>query len=148
MIKHHFLSAMKLLVFCSVLIIYFASPTAALKCYECDDLQNDDRPVCKNPRVATCGSDMSQTYCANIWNDPRANYCNGNCSEKMCVPLKMEYSCDGYYNHVIHQGNLVELFCCQGDLCNGSDKLSNQMNVFLCAVVFSCFHGLVVYLWN
>ena len=68
MIKYNFLSAMKLSVFCSVLSIYFASPTAAQRCY-------------------------------------------------------------------VMNGKV----CCQGDLCNGSDKLSNQMNVLLCAVFLVVF---------
>jgi len=148
---------MKLLVFCSVLIIYFASPTAALKCYECDDMQNDDRPICKNPSVMTCGAEMSQTYCGigsivGIEEIPYYKKCNGTCITKSCMPLNMEYRCEGPTNWAQQNydgmGYSLELFCCRGDLCNGSDKLSNQMNVFLCAVVFSCFHGLVVYLWN
>ena len=144
---------MKLLVFCSVLIICFASPTAALKCYECDDMQKYDQPICKNPSVTTCGADMSQTYCAKIstvGTEERFKYCNGNCSQRGCMPLNKEYTCERSNNYVMHDkfGNSGTLFCCQGDLCNGSDKLSNQMNVFLCAVVFSCLHGLVVYLWN
>jgi len=152
MVKHHFLSAMKLLVFCSVLIIYFASPTAALKCYQCDDFR-DDGPICNNPRVMTCGAEMSQTYCGKaieVGIEERFKNCNGTCISKSCMGLNREYWCEGPTNYVMHDkvGTSATIFCCQGDLCNGSDKLSNQMNVLLCAVVFSCFHGIVVYLWN
>ena len=151
MIKHHFLSAMKLLVFCSVLIIYFASPTAALKCYKCTDMR-EDGPICNNPSITTCGAEMSQTYCAKSLTAGISELfknCNGTCITKSCVSLEAEYRCEGSTNYKVHRmGNSLELFCCQGDLCNGTDRLSNQMNVLLCAVVFSCFHGLVVYLWN
>ena len=155
MIKYHFLSAMKLLVFCSVLIIYFASPTAALKCYECDDLHEDRQKnpslTCKNPSVTTCGADKSQKYCekASYLDESgvRFKHCNGTCIKKSCMRLDREFIC-GDPKQYVDIAVSANLFCCQGDLCNGSDKLSNQMNVLLCAVVFSCFHSLVVNLWN
>ena len=33
------------------------------------------------------------------------------------------------------------VFCCQGDLCNGSRKLSNQLKTLFFAVVFSCVYN-------
>ena len=138
---------MKLLVFCSILIIYFASPTAALICYECDDMHDKDMPTCRNEKIVSCGANTSQTYCGKgtYYEDEHFNWCIGNCNKKGCIPLENEYECEASNSYEVSDGMI---FCCQGDLCNSSDKLSNQMNVLFCAVVFSCFHSLVAYLWN
>merc|ERR1719427_413964 len=138
---------MKLLVLCSVLIIYLLNPTSGLKCYECDDFTEGQS--CKSPKIISCGAGTSQTYCGKAsftGIEEPFKYCNGNCSDKGCLALQGEHMCGPSNTFEIPKGpdgKSGTAFCCQGDLCNNSYKLSNQMNVLFCSVVFSCFYSLV-----
>ena len=138
---------MKLLVLCSVLIIHLLSSTSGLKCYDCNDLAEGQS--CKAQNITTCGFLYSDTYCGKAditGTDEPFKYCNGNCSVKTCMPLEEEHKCGSSNTFEIpadDSGISGTAFCCQGDLCNNSDKLSNQIKVVFCAVVFSYVYSLV-----
>ena len=48
----------KLLVFCSILILYLLSLTSGLKCYGCHDLIEGQS--CKIPNITVCGVDSHE----------------------------------------------------------------------------------------
>ena len=141
---------MKLLVLCSVLIVHLLSPTSGLKCYGCDD--STEGLSCKNRLITTCGVNQSQSYCGKfnyVGTKYRFQYCNGNCSIKVCMPLKLEQVCKLSNTFELPRDpdfKSATAFCCQGDLCNSSGKLSNRNKALFYAVVFSFVYSLVCYL--
>ena len=142
---------MKLLVLCSVLIVHLLGPTSGLQCYQCNDFVEGQS--CKDPTNTTCGALHSDTYCGKadfVGAEEPFKYCKGNCSEKACMPSEMELMCEqsNPFEMSVDASGSGTVFCCQGDLCNGSGKLSNQIKALFFAVVFSCFYSLAGFLWN
>ena len=148
---------MKLLVLFSILIVCLLSPTFGLQCYRCNNFI--DGQSCKTPNITICGVDSrgvkeSQIYCGKssmVGTKGRFQYCNGNCSVKTCISLEEEQMCESSNTFELPadaSGTSGTAFCCQGDLCNSSGKLSNQIKDLLFAVVFSCVYSLVGFLLN
>ena len=93
---------------------------------------------------------MSQTSCGKVsltGTQEPFKYCNGNCTDKLCLALEDERMCGPSNTFEIPKdpidGKTITVFCCQGDLCNGSGKLSNQIKALFCAVVFSFVYSIV-----
>ena len=131
---------MKLFLIVSVLLIHAFSETDCLKCYVCSTLNSLDDD-CGQPNVTTCGPDMSQKYCGKaVYGqmdfDP-LRYCDGNCTEKGCVPKEYQQFCES----IIFNLSQVSLngtgYCCEGDLCNSSNKIYKKNTLFY-ATILAC----------
>ena len=133
---------MKLLVVASGFVLFLFKSTAGTQCYQCKDKSSHTR--CEDVAVETCEPDSS--YCATI------SYVERNSEsyvQKACVP-KVELACKvGKYVKLgpDPSGRMSSLLCCEGDLCNSSNKLTNQ-NVLFYAISLSCVFSLVEFLFN
>ena len=142
------LYTMKLLRLVSVLLFHFFSKAFCLKCYECLNLYRVDG--CKQPQVTTCGPESSQNFCEKFDYD-RTNtypfkYCNGNCTIKGCIPDFFDQLCEESTTSNLSKIQKGTGYCCEGDLCNCSNKMYNQ-NILFYSIVFVCTFDLVEYLF-
>lgn len=122
---------MKLLVLVSVLLVCFFVEAAGLKCYECTNLESFDG--CQ-AEVTDCGPDMSQKYCVTVdfeqAGERRTNICGRNCVWKTCVnKVEPERCVSGAFNNsLVSWDDPVKgmVYCCEGDLCNNSNKMCKK----------------------
>jgi len=129
---------MEFLKFVSFLIVCFLSTTVGLKCYTCKD--NFPNMACDKPSIVIC--EQHEQFCGKVvltGNDTYLENCTGNCVSKTCLP-KSEGNCKP--SEAFHlqsdskqKGRAGKLYCCQGDLCNSSVKLSHQNKLLYTAVL-------------
>ena len=130
---------MKLLMIVFV-FTYFLGASEGLECWSCND--RDSGLKCTEPVKVKCAKD--EIFCGMFnYHTQHESFqnCHGDCQGKNCMSIHTEYGkrCmtsdyflwspdpnPHHYSATVH--------CCQGDLCNGAVKLSDQ-NVFLCAIV-------------
>ena len=122
--------------------IYFVIKTEGLKCYSCSDHFS---PKCTEPTTVNCANTMSSNqFCATAYynrDGPAHKDCSGECIEKSCLPLQLEEKCK---TSEIFEFYKTTGHCCQGDLCNGAVKLSDQ-NVLLFVLLINLFILVVKY---
>ena len=141
---------MKLLVIVFV-YAHFLSITEGLECYSCIDFYSD--AVCTEPTTEDCIDlprlysnkfcfklSFNKTHDANHTWDVHNN-CSGDCIGKGCLPSFLEGKCKTSETFDFQLGKVS---CCQGDLCNGTVKLSDQ-NVLLFVLLINLFILVVNY---
>ena len=133
---------MKLLVVASVFVLCFFKSTAGLQCYQCKD--ENPYSKCEDIIVKTCEPEPS--YCTTISYVER----NGESYvQKACAP-KVLLACKVGENVKLGpdpSGRMSSLHCCEGDLCNSSNKLTYKKALFY-AISLSCVFSLVEFLLN
>ena len=133
---------MKWLMVASVFVLCFFKSTVGLQCYQCKEENKDTR--CEDIIIKTC--EPGSSYCATLSHVEKSveSYV-----QKACVPKEQR---------VCKVGETFELgpdpgdrkgslFCCEGDLCNSSNKLTNQ-NALFYAISLSCVFSLVEFMLN
>merc|ERR1719317_643951 len=111
------------------------------QCYNCHDMPLDSN--CRSPEYVTCNEKRdSQKYCATT----TVVYEGKTHIGKSCV-LKNEPKCKPGIAVTVNspevEGLKVTLLCCEGNLCNGSNKLYNGNFLFI-AVLLGCIYGILV----
>ena len=124
----------KPLAFIAVLSVCLCSPTFGLECYSCDDASPG--VSCDEPTRMTCLP--GEEYCGKIVITTSKLYGK---VVKLCLTSVVN-QCELTPSNQNLSGETGTVHCCQGDLCNGSSKLSNQ-NFLFYAVGLSCFYILV-----
>ena len=135
---------MKFLVVVSFCFLCFLGSTVGLQCYQCVDKSPHTR--CKNVAVETCGPDKSDKYCAT------ASYVDKSGESdvrKGCMP-KVQDVCK--VDEIVKlgpgsNGKVGSLLCCEGSLCNSSNKL-NYQNTLLYAILLGSITSMINYLLN
>ena len=110
----------------SILVFFLCGSAFGLKCYECNKEQST--VACNHPEVVVCGVGMEM--CAEVsisFNGKKGvgKYCAPKC------PI-MQYSAD-------FLGAKLDVNCCQGNLCNASEKVSKNKLLFSAVAVYAFF---------
>ena len=114
----------------SVLLFFFCGSAFSLKCYECNEgvTYKGNDTVCYHPEEIVCGVGMEM--CAK-----KSVSVNGQkFVSKGCFPkcAKMQFS-----GKIL--GVQTDINCCQGNLCNGSEKVSKNKLLFSAVAVYAFF---------
>ena len=114
----------------SVLLFFHCGSAFSLKCYECNEgvsyKRNDT--VCYHPEEIVCVVGMEMCTKKSVFVNGRKVVSKG------CVPkcAKMQFSVNVF-------GAQTDINCCQGDLCNGSEKVSKNKLLFSAVAVYAFF---------
>ena len=108
-----------------VLVLITFNETFGHKCYSCNEKFDDQS--CKDPRVHTCPLDFNQSYCATILFKRRPN--EPQRIAKSCLPNGHDFYCNS-------DSAKDWMVCCEGELCNNTNKLSSKTIVIILSFVF------------
>ena len=134
---------MKFLTVVSFCFLCLLGSTVGLQCYQCKDITPGSR--CKETAIITCGLDHSDKYCATY------SFVENNETvvQKACV-LKEQDVCKIGESVKVDLDSKIKggsLLCCEGNLCNSSNKLSGKNTLFYPTLAV-CILSLISYLIN
>ena len=107
------------------IFVFIFTETSGHKCYSCNENFKDQS--CKNPTIHTCPSDFNQNFCATILFKRKPN--EPQKFAKSCVPNGHEFYCKS-------DSAKDWMVCCEGELCNNSNKLSSKIIVIILSIDF------------
>ena len=131
---------MKLLVVASVFVLCFFGSTVGLKCYQCKDESISSR--CEETIIKTCPPEFG--YCGTL---SLVEKSGDSYVQKACVPTTNRVCELGEPTELGEDplGRAATLLCCEGNLCNSSNKLTYK-NALLYAFLLGCVFSLVNFL--
>ena len=117
----------------SILLFFLCGSAFSLKCYECNNEKNTVAKgaidvACNHPEEVVCGDEM--VMCAKI-----STSVNG----QKIVSKTCTTECQNMQSTIDLNGTKIDADCCQGNLCNASEKVSKNKSLFSAVAVYAYF---------
>ena len=132
-----------LLVFTLVFGFCLFGSTVGLQCYQCKDISLNTK--CEEIIIQTCGPEVG--YCGTL---SLVEKSGESIVQKGCIPKSQDVLCKIGETVEVDpdpKGRKGSLLCCEGNLCNSSNKLYNG-NILFIAIVLGCIYSVAGWMFN